>query len=72
LSKEGRYKYFIEVIDWEKIERLNKDYHARMEKTISKQDEVINAALDDYISNSLIEDIKKHMITKSNFKENDW
>lgn len=72
LSKEGRYKYFIEVTDWEKIERLNKDYHARMEKTISKQDEVIKTALESYISNELIEDIKKHMSTKSTIEENEW
>lgn len=72
LSKDGRYKYHIEVIDWEKIERLNKDYYARMEKTISKQDEVINTAIDTYISNNLIPDLKKHMSTKSGFDKNDW
>ncbi len=72
LSKDGKYKYQIEVIDWEKIERLNKDYYAKMEKTINKQNEEIKTAIESYISNEIIKDLKKHMSTKSSFEKNDW
>jgi hypothetical protein len=57
---------------YDKNQRLNKDYYARNEKTKSTQDEVINAALDTYISTELIKDIKKHMNTESDLENSEW
>ena len=72
LSREGRYKYIINLTDWEKIQQIKTQNYARMEKTLIEQDEEITSYIDTYIKEALIEEIKKHMSTKSNFEEDDW
>ncbi|MCF6348675.1 MAG: hypothetical protein L3J20_10315 [Flavobacteriaceae bacterium] len=71
LSKNGRYKYFIEVSEVEKIEKLNNGNYARRKKTKDIQNQEIKNYINKF-TNSIIEDIKKHMITESDFENNEW
>ena len=71
LSKDSRYKYFIEVNEVEKIEKLNDGNYARMQKTKDVQEKEIHNYIEQFI-NSIIEDIKKHMSIKSDFENRNW